>query len=154
MKKFILLFLLLPLFSFGQLEKSLQYKIGILQNFVNKGDEGELAFWQTKGKITYAIVNYTEEQNPQFKQLFINQYREILPVFKIMVETQDENATTSFVKIIIRQEEDYRTLLTKEQLELYRNKLADFERNNVEASESFSSLFFSDTLLKEYKSKF
>lgn len=154
MKKFILLFLLLPLFSFAQLEKSLQYKIGILQNFVNKGEEGELAFWQTKGKITFAIVNYTEEQNPQFKQLFIDQYREVLPVFKIMVETQDENATTSFVKIIIRQEEDYRNLLTKDQLQLYRNKLADFELNNVEASESFSSLFFSDTLLKEYKSKF
>lgn len=154
MKKIILVLLLLPLFSFAQLEKSLQLKIGILQNFVNQGADGEQAFWQTKGKITFAIVNYTDEQNPVFKELFINQYREIIPVFKIMVETQDEKASTAFVKIIIRQEEDYRNLLTKEQLELYRNKLTEFELNNIEAKESYSSLFFSDALLKEYKSKF
>ena len=152
MKKYIL-FLLFPLFSFAQVDKTIRLKVLVMQNFVAKGEEGETMFWQTKGKITFGIVNYTEEQNPIFKELFINQYRELLPIYKKMNVSEDERDTALYVKILIRQEEDYRNLLTKDQLKLYLDKLADFEINNPQANDSYASLFFSENLLKEYKSK-
>ena len=124
-----------------------------MQNFVVKGEEGEKMFWQTKGTLTYGIVNYTAEQNPVFKELFINQYRELLSIYNKMIVSEDEKDTALYVKTLIRQEEDYRNLLTKEQHKLYIKKLADFENNNPQVHDSYSSLFFSDNLLKEYKSK-
>jgi hypothetical protein len=153
MKKFLLL-LLFPLLMVAQIEKSIKFKVAIMQNFVAKGDGGETAFWQTKGKITFSFVNYTEEQNPQFKALFISQYQELLPIYKKMVVSEDVKDTDLYVKTLIRQEEDYRNLLTKEQLVLYLAKLADFEKNNPQANDSYSALFFSESLLKEYKLKF
>lgn len=152
MKK-ILFLILFPLLSFSQVESNIKVKVAVLQSIINKGDEGETIFWQTKGKITYAIVNYTEEQNAVFRDLFISQYKEILPIYKKMIVSEDEKDTSLFVKTIIRQEEDYRNLLTKEQLKLYLDKLAEFEKNNPEADKSYSSLFFSEKLLKEYKTK-
>ena len=153
MKKVILI-LLFPLLSFSQIETSLKLKVGILQNMINKGEEGATTFWQTKGKITFGIVNYTEEQNPIFKELFINQFKELVPIFKKMNVSEDEKDTAEFVKIIIRQEEDYRNLLTKEQLQKYLKQLATFEVNNPKANESYSSLFFSEKLLILYKKSF
>lgn len=157
MKKIILL-LLFPLVSLAQtdatIDKTIKVKVAIMQNFVTKGAEGETMFWQTKGKITYAIVNYTEEQNPKFKALFIAQYQELLAIYKKMIVSEDEKDTALYVKTLIRQEEDYRNLLTPVQLKLYLDKLADFEKNNPEANNSYSSLFFSENLLKEYKSRF
>lgn len=153
MKKLLLL-LLFPLLTFAQIEKTIKTKVAIMQNFVAKGEEGETAFWQTKGKITYAIVNYTEEQNPQFKDLFIKQYQELFAIYKKMIVSEDEKDTALYVKTLIQQEEDYRNLLTAAQLQLYLNQLADFEKNNPEANNSYSSLFFSENLLKEYKLRF
>ncbi len=150
----IFLLLLFPILSFSQIETSLKLKVGILQNMINKGEEGETTFWQTKGKITFGIVNYTEAQNPVFKELFINQFKELIPIFKKMNVSEDEKDTAEFVKIIIRQEEDFRNLLTKEQLEKYLKQLADFEVNNPKANESYSSLFFSENLLNLYKKSF
>ena len=153
MKK-IILFLFIPFLSFSQIERTIKLKVAVMQNFVAKGDdEGETLFWQTKGRITFGIVNYTEEQNPIFKALFINQYRELLTIYKKMNVSEDSNDTALYVKTLIRQEEDYRNLLTKDQLKLYLDKLADFEKNNPQAHDSYSSLFFSENLLKEYKSK-
>ena len=150
----IFLLLLFPILSFSQIETSLKLKVGILQNMINKGEEGETTFWQTKGKITFGIVNYTEAQNPVFKELFINQFKELIPIFKKMNVSEDEKDTAEFVKIIIRQEEDFRNLLTKEQLEKYLKQLADFEVNNPKANESYNSLFFSEKLLNLYKKSF
>ena len=152
MKKLFFLFLL-PLLSFCQVEKTIKLKVTVMQNFVVKGEEGEKMFWQTKGTLTYGIVNYTAEQNPVFKELFINQYRELLSIYNKMIVSEDEKDTALYVKTLIRQEEDYRNLLTKEQHKLYIKKLADFENNNPQVHDSYSSLFFSDNLLKEYKSK-
>ena len=157
MKKIFLL-LLFPLVTLAQtdatIDKTIKLKVAIMQNFVAKGEEGETLFWQTKGKVTYAIVNYTEEQNPQFKALFIAQYQELLGIYKRMIVSEDEKDTALYVKTLVRQEEDYRNLLTPMQLKLYLEKLTDFEKNNPEASDSYSSLFFSENLLKEYKSRF
>ena len=152
MKK-IILFLLFPLLSFAQVDKTIRLKVLVMQNFVAKGEEGETMFWQTKGKLTFGIVNYTDEQNPIFKELFINQYKELVTIYKKMIVSEDEKDTALYVKTLIRQEDDYRNLLTKEQLTLYSSKLADFEKNNPQAHDSYSSLFFSDNLLKEFKSK-
>ncbi len=152
MKKIILL-VLFPLLSIAQIEKTIKLKVAVMQNFVAKAELGETLFWQTKGKITYAIVNYTEEQNPIFKELFINQYKELLAIYKVMNVSEDTKDTALYVKTLIRQEEDYRNLLTREQLKLYLDKLADFEKNNPQAHDSYSSLFFSENLLNEYKSK-
>jgi hypothetical protein len=153
MKK-LLLFLLIPLFSMAQIEKTIKLKVAIMQNFVAKGAEGETLFWQTKGKITFGIVNYSEEQNPKFKELFINQYNELLAIYKKMIVSEDERDTALYVKTLIRQEEEYRNLLNKEQLSKYFDVLAGFEKNNPQANDSYSSLFFSENLLKEYKTKF
>ncbi|MES2747649.1 MAG: hypothetical protein V4648_04685, partial [Bacteroidota bacterium] len=91
MKKIILLLVLFPLLSFAQIERTIKLKVAVMQNFSEKGDaEGETLFWQTKGKITYGIVNYTEAQNPIFKELFINQYKELLALFKKMNKTESE----------------------------------------------------------------
>jgi len=154
MKKLLFLFLLLPLLGEAQFEKSIKLKVAVMQNFVAKGEEGETMFWQTKGKITYGIVNYTDEQNPKFKELFINQYKELLVIYKRMNVSEDEKDTALYIKTLIRQEEDYRNLLTKEQLKKYLDKLADFEKNNPQANDSYSSLFFSENLLNEYKKRF
>lgn len=147
-----------PLLTLAQtsatIDKTIKLKVAIMQNFVAKEAEGETLFWQTKGKITYAIVYYTEEQNPQFKALFIAQYQELFSIYKKMIVSEDEKDTALYVKTMIRQEEDYRNLLTPAQLKLYLDKLADFEKNNPEANNSYSSLFFSENLLKEYKLKF
>ena len=154
MKKIIFL-LLFPLLLISQIDKTIKLKVAIMQNFVAKGEvEGETLFWQTKGKVTYAIVNYTEEQNPQFKALFISQYKELYTIYKRMVVSEDERDTALYVKTLVRQEEDYRNLLTPAQLKLYLDKLADFEKNNPESNDSYASLFFSENLLKEYKLKF
>lgn len=153
MKKLLILFLL-PICCWAQFEKSIKLKVVVMQGFVDKGDEGETMFWQTKGRITFGIVNYTEEQNPKFKELFINQYRELLPIFKRMNTSEDERDTAIYVKLLIRQEEDYRNLLTKEQLKKYLDKLADFEKSNPQSYDSYTSLFFSENLLKEYKKRF
>lgn len=153
MKKLLFL-LLFPLLTIAQIERTIKTKVAIMQNFVAKGAEGETAFWQTKGKITFAIVNYTEEQNPQFKDLFIKQYQELFTIYKKMIVSEDEKDTALYVKTLIRQEEDYRNLLTAAQLQLYLKQLAEFEKSNPEANNSYSSLFFSENLLKEYKLRF
>lgn len=149
-----LFLLLIPLLSWGQLEKSIKYKVAMMQNFVKKGPDGEAAFWQAKGKVTFAIVNYTEEQNPLFKNLFIKQYQELLPIYQRMVVSEDVKDTDLFIKTLIRQEEDYRALLTPEQLQKYLNKLQYFEENDPQANDSYSSLFFSEKLLNQYKKAF
>ncbi|WP_395044954.1 hypothetical protein [Flavobacterium sp.] len=152
--KIVFLFLLIPILSFAQFEKSIKLKVAAIQNFVKKGEEGETAYWQTKGKITFGIVNYTEEQNPVFKELFINQYKEIVIIYNKMNVTEDEKDTNLFIKTLIRQEQDYRNLLTQEQLKFYLKQLAEFEKSNLQANESYSSLFFSENLLKEYIARF
>ena len=154
MKKYLFLLVLFPLISVGQIEKSLQLKIGVLKNLSEQGEKGEESFWQTKGKITFAIVKYTDAQNPLFRDLFIKQYREILPVFLKMSTTQSESASAQFVKIIIRHEEDYRDLLTDQQLDLYRAKLSELETKDPKLSDSYSAFYFSDELLQLYKFKF
>lgn len=153
MRKLLFLFLL-PFLGHAQIEKTIKLKVAVMQNFVAKGEEGETMFWQTKGKITFGIVNYTEEQNPIFKELFISQYKELLVIYKKMNVSEDERDTALYVKTLIRQEEDYRNLLTKEQLKRYLEVLAGFEKDNPQANDSYSSLFFSENLLKEYKVKF
>lgn len=140
--------------TFGQIERAIKLKVAVMQNFVAKGAEGETMFWQTKGRITFGIVNYTEEQNPIFKDLFISQYKELLVIYNKMNVSEDERDTALYIKTLIRQEQDYRNLLTKEQLKLYLDKLADFELNNPQAHDSYSSLFFSEKLLKEFILKF
>jgi len=152
--KSLFLFLIVPFLTFGQFEKSIKLKVSVIQNFIQKGEEGETLYWQTKGKITFGIVNYTEEQNPIFRDLFISQYKEIVPIFNKMNQTEDEKDTGLFIKTLIRQEQDYRKLLTEEQLKRYLNQLAEFEKSNPSANDSYSSLFFSDKLLKEYIARF
>ncbi|MFY7740186.1 MAG: hypothetical protein ACOVQC_06690 [Flavobacterium sp.] len=152
--KYLLFLLLIPMLTFGQIERAIKLKVAVMQNFVAKGAEGETMFWQTKGRITFGIVNYTEEQNPIFKDLFISQYKELLVIYNKMNVSEDERDTALYIKTLIRQEQDYRNLLTKEQLKLYLDKLADFELNNPQAHDSYSSLFFSEKLLKEFISKF
>jgi hypothetical protein len=154
MKKLLLLFVLLPMLSSSQIEKTIKLKLAVMQNFVSKGEEGQTMFWQTKGKITFGIVNYTEAQNYQFKELFINQYKELEAIYKVMIVSENEKDTDLYIRTLIRQEDDYRKLLTAEQLKKYRDQLADFEKNNPQAHDSYSSLFFSDNLLKEFKVKF
>ena len=129
MKK-IIICLLFPMLIFAQVDKTIRMKVLVMQNFVAKVEEGETMFWQTKGKLTFGIVNYTDEQNPVFKDLFINQYKELVTIYKKMIVSEDEKDTALYVKTLIRQEEDYRNLLTKDQLKLYLDKLADFEKNN------------------------
>jgi len=152
--KYLLFLLWIPMLSFGQIERAIKLKVAVMQNFVAKGAEGETMFWQTKGRITFGIVNYTEEQNPIFKDLFISQYKELLAIYNKMNVSEDERDTALYIKTLIRQEQDYRNLLTKEQLKLYLDKLADFELNNPQAHDSYSSLFFSEKLLIEFISKF
>jgi hypothetical protein len=151
MRKLLLLALVFPLVTFGQIESSLKLKVGVLNNFISKGESGERSYWETKGKITFGFVNYTEEQNPIFRDLFIKQYQEIVPIFEKMNKTELEKDTHLFVTTLIKQEEEYRKLLNPDQLKRYLDKLADFEKNNPDTNNSYSSLFFSEKLLKEYK---
>lgn len=154
MKQFFFLFFLVPFFTMAQIEQAIKLKVAVIQNFVHKGENGETLFWQTKGKITYAIVNYTEQQNHQFKDLFIKQYREIKPIYDKMVVSDDERDTSLFIKTLIRHEEEFRKLLTPAQLIAYSKKLTEYEKSNPEAHKTYSSLFFSDNLLIEFKSRF
>ena len=154
MKKLLLFVLVFPTLMFGQIESSLKLKVGVLNNFISKGDSGERLYWETKGKITFGFVNYTEEQNPIFRDLFIKQYKEIVPIFENMNKTELEKDTHLFVTTLIKQEEEYRNLLKPDQLKRYLEQLADFEKNNPDANNSYSSLFFSEKLLNEYKKGF
>ena len=153
MKK-LFLFLIFPLLLNAQIDQTIRAKVAMMQNFVKKDSLGELTFWQTKGKITFNIVNYTAEQNPVFKELFIHQYQELLPIYKKMIVSEDEKDTALFIKVLIRQEDDYRALLTKEQLLSYNKKFIELEKENPDAYISYNSIFFSDKLLNEYKLKF
>ncbi len=151
---YLFIALLFSVLSVGQIERTIKLKVAVMQNFVKMNEKGEELFWQTKGKITFSFVNYTEEQNPIFKALFISQYQELLPIYKKMVVSEDEKDTNLFIKILIRQEEDYRNLLTKQQLKRYLDKLDELEKNNQQSNDSYSSLFFSENLLKQYKRSF
>lgn len=157
MRKIVLLFLLFSLSGRAQtespIEKSIKYKVAIFQNFIKMGEGGEKAFWQAKGKVTFPIVHYTSEQNLVFRDLFIRQYREVVPIYNKMIVSYDDNDTALFVKTLIRHEEEFRALLTKEQLEHYRAKLTELEQKDPKLSESYSALYFSDKLLQQYKSK-
>ncbi|HEX8269811.1 MAG TPA: hypothetical protein VF581_07955 [Flavobacterium sp.] len=158
MKKLLFLLLFLPLLVAAQtedvIEKSIKFKVAMMQNFNKMGKDGEQAFWQTKGKITYSFVNYTDEQNPVFRQLFVDQYNELLPIYQKMIVSEDDRDTALFVKTLVRQEEDYRKLLTKEQLQRYSAKLTEIEQKDKALNDSYSALFFSDSLLKEYKTRY
>ena len=152
MKKTLYLILLLSCLSFSQaVDRAIKFKVAMIQNCVKKGADGETFFWQSKGKITFAIVNYTAEQNPVFKALFIKQYQEIAPIYELMNKTEQESDTALFIKILIQQEIDYRKLLTTEQLKLYLDRMAFLEKNNPTEFDSYSALFFSDNLLKQFK---
>ncbi len=144
----------MPFLTFAQFDKTIKLKVAMMQNCVKKDTSGETTFWQTKGKVTFKIVKYTQEQNPIFKELFIKQYQELLPIYKKMVVSEDERDTNLFIKTLIRHEDDYRKLLKPEQLKAYSEKLLDFEKNNPEQNDAYSSLFFSDNLLNEYKFRF
>lgn len=155
MKKWTLFLLLFSVLTFAQsIDKAIKFKVAMVQNCVQKGAGGETFFWQSKGKITFSIVNYTAEQNPIFKELFIKQYNEIAPIYQLMNKTEQESDTALFIKILIKQEEEYRNLLSKEQLQLYLNKMADLETNNPTEFDSYSALFFSDKLLIKFKQGF
>ena len=154
MRKILFILFCIPFLTFAQIDKTIKLKVAVMQNFVHKDSLGETAFWQTKGKITFGIVNYTAEQNPIFKQLFINQYQELLKIYKVMIVSENEKDTSLYVKTLIRQEDDYRNLLTKEQLKAYSNKLLELKTKNTELYDSYCSLFFPDELLTEYKLKF
>ena len=155
MKKWILILLFLSANSFSQaIDKAIKFKVAMIQNCVKKGVEGETFFWQSKGKITFAIVNYTNEQNPIFKELFIKQYREIAPIYELMNKTEQESDTALFIKILIKQEEDYRNLLTANQLKLYLDKMSDLEKNNSTEFDSYTALYFSENLLNLFKQGF
>ena len=152
MKNAVYLLILLSWVSFSQtVDRAIKFKVAMIQNCVKKGADGETFFWQSKGKITFAFVNYTNEQNPVFKALFIKQYREIAPIYELMNKTERESDTALFIKILIQQEIDYRKLLTPEQLNRYTTKLTDLEHNNVPEFDSYSALFFSDNLLEKFK---
>ena len=71
-----------------------------------------------------------------------------------MIVSENEKDTSLYVKTLIRQEDDYRNLLTKEQLKAYSNKLLELKTKNTELYDSYCSLFFPDELLTEYKLKF
>ena len=154
MRKIFFILFCIPFLTLAQIDKTIKLKVTVMQNFVHKDSLGETAFWQTKGKITFGIVNYTAEQNPIFKQLFINQYQELLKIYKVMIVSENEKDTALYVKTLIRQEDDYRNLLTKEQLKAYSNKLLELKSKNLELFDSYCSLFFPDELLAEYKLKF
>ncbi len=154
MKKILFIIFLIPFLGFAQIDKSIKMKVAMMQNCVHKDTLGQTTFWQTKGKVTFNIVKYTAEQNPVFKELFIKQYQELLPIYKKMVVSEDERDTALFIKTLIRQEDDFRNLLKPEQLKSYSEKLLDYEKNNLQSHESYSSLFFSDNLLNEFKFKF
>ncbi len=155
MRNFIfLLALLLPMLLLAQIEKTIKLKVAMMQNFVHKAEQGETAYWQTKGKVTYKIVNYTNEQNQIFKDLFIKQYQELLPIYNRMVVSEDEKDTNLFIKTLIKHEEEYRNLLTAAQLNNYKEALATFEKTDQQNFDAYLSLFFTDALLKEFKEKF
>ena len=155
MKKWTFLIVLLSFLSFSQaIDRAIKFKVAMIQNCVNKGVDGETFFWQSKGKITYSIVNYTNDQNLIFKTLFIKQYKEIAPIYELMNKTEQESDTALFVKILIQHEDDYRKLLTDDQLKLYQTRMTFLEINNASEFDSYSALFFSDNLLTAFKKGF
>lgn len=181
MKRFILILLLLPMIGWSQakkkkaapkkaateaqhggmqglppeIERTLKIKLAVIQHFVSQpGDKGEELFWQTKGKLTFGIVNYTEEQNPKFKTLFIAQYKEMYKGYILMISQGDVKATNTFLQLLVKQEREYRDLLTPEQLKKYKEAFATMESSNRQAYDSYTGLFFSDTLLAEYQKGF
>ena len=181
MKNFFLIVLLLPIIGLGQakkkkaapkkttteahhggmiglppeIERTLKIKLAVIQHFVSQpGDKGEELFWQTKGKLTFGIVNYTEEQNPKFKALFIAQYKTMYQGYIQMISQGDVKATNQFMQLLVRQELEFRTLLSAAQLQNYREACGTMERSNRKAYDSYAGLFFSDALLAEYQKGF
>lgn len=181
MRNFILIVLLLPMLGLGQakkkkaapkkatseahhggmqglppeIERTLKIKLAVIQHFVSQpGDKGEELFWQTKGKLTFGIVNYTEEQNPKFKALFIAQYKTMYQEYILMLSQGDVKATNRFMQLLVRQEQEYRNLLTPEQLKKYQAAFTTMETTNTQMYDSYLGLFFSDALLAEYQKGF
>src|SRR5690606_3472273 len=149
--KYLFVFLLFGPMLLAQppvLEETVRAKVMMIQQFANRGEEGETAFWQTKGKVTFAIVNYTDAQNPVFRDLFIAQYREILPLYYKMGETSHIDDSRAFLLKLMEHEQSYRNLLTPVQLKAYRAKLSEFEASNPEQAKAYNSLFFSDEMLE------
>jgi hypothetical protein len=138
-----------------EIDRTLKLKLAVIQYFVAQPDEkGETMFWQTKGKLTFGIVNYTEAQNPVFKELFIKQYHEMYKEYILMISQGDVAATNKFMQLLVRHELEYRALLTPEQLTSYRNAFQTMETSNRQTYDSYTGLFFSDSLLQAYQNGF
>jgi hypothetical protein len=138
-----------------EIDRTLKLKLAVIQYFVAQPDDkGETLFWQTKGKLTFGIVKYTEAQNPVFKELFIKQYHEMYKEYILMISQGDVAATTTFMQLLVRHELEYRALLTPEQLTLYRNAFQTMETSNRQTYDSYTGLFFSDSLLQAYQNGF
>ena len=138
-----------------EIDRTLKLKLAVIQYFVAQPDEkGETMFWQTKGKLTFGIVNYTEAQNPVFKELFIKQYHEMYKEYILMISQGDVAATNKFMQLLVRHELEYRALLTPEQLTSYRNAFQAMETSNRQTYDSYTGLFFSDSLLQAYQNGF
>lgn len=135
-------------------EQSIHQKVALFTACVNQGDLGETTFWQTKGRMTFRMVNYSSDQEPQFRELFVRQYREILPLYHLMNQTGSVDDSDRFIAMLVKHEEEYRRKLRPDQLINYRAGMQKVDQLTNGQREQMYSLFFSDWLLSQYKSRF
>lgn len=135
-------------------EKSIHQKVAVVGACVKQGELGETSFWQTKGRMTFQIVKYSTDQEPKFRDLFIKQYREIVPLYNRMNQTGSVDDSDKFIALLVRHEEEFRRQLRPDQLQNYRSAMQQIDAMENSNRDQLYSLFFSDWLLAQYKGRF
>ncbi|MXN90190.1 hypothetical protein GR160_03040 [Flavobacterium sp. Sd200] len=125
MKKITLLFILFSTIAFAQSDRDLSDRTfgiyyGIERN-IKKTPDFNPAEYYANGKIKGIkdVVDFTEEQKAQLKKLFTDQYPVFYETAKKYYETKTAQSKVEIMKLLVKNEEDFRAVLTREQLATY-----------------------------------
>lgn len=153
MKKMALLLLLMfPLFSKAQNPNDIVDRITMIQ-FIVESPNGQLVYRQTKNWCT-DFLNFNDTQAGVMDKLFNSQYIDIAVAYKAYAEDHSPTKLATLIDVTIKQEFYFRRLLTEEQLEAYKARFIEAEKDPEDAkNKAMLALFFSDEVLTRYSEK-
>jgi hypothetical protein len=149
MKQITLLFLLICATSFGQVlniefkshTKEVAKTCPTQEKYTNKKLEG-LGIDSKK-----PIITITQEQKEKFTELFNTQFTEFTAAYNNYKETESTAAKLEMIKLLVKQEEDFRALLTEKQKIDY----SQHDNSGWNATYAFDCFFMSDKDLLRWK---
>lgn len=154
MKKITLLFLFVATISFAQTRKDLENRTESLTAFINnqikKHPELTAIEVYSNHKMlgVNSILKFSDEDKAKFSELFTEQYEPWFETSKKYTEIKSAQSKVDIIKLLVKNEEDFRALLTREQLATY---IAHKSNVSDEGYTSYKSNFIAEDKLAEFK---